>query len=132
MATEKQKKVVEKLVENRRLEKPIGTGEILREAGYSEGSIIKPSQVIRSKGVQEELKPFIKKLQNERNRLMNAIEIKDLDNVEYKKMIESLDILNKNIQLLSGGDTERQRIIVLPKEIIESNGITPSTSEDSN
>lgn len=49
MATNKQKALAKKLVENPRL----SMGEAMREVGYSEASAIKPSEVTESKGWQE-------------------------------------------------------------------------------
>lgn len=57
MATELQKRAVDKLVENSR--NPTKTkGEVLLEVGYSEATAIKPTQVTKSKGFQEELKKY--------------------------------------------------------------------------
>lgn len=53
MATQRQKKVAEKLLENTRLDNPKPIGHILVEAGYSEGTAITPSQVTQSKGFKE-------------------------------------------------------------------------------
>lgn len=53
MATPKQRKALEKIVENSRLDKPKPVGKILKEVGYSDGTAIKPSQVLESKGFKE-------------------------------------------------------------------------------
>ena len=106
MSTERQKKVAEKLVENGRTDKIKNKGEIIRESEYSEASATKPSRIINSKGVQAELKPFLIKLEAERDRLLEAISAKNLSTVEYEKCVNSFDKIVKNIELLSGRPTE--------------------------
>lgn len=53
MATNRQKRVVDKIVEKVRNDEPIVKGEILREAGYSEAVSIVPKKVFESKGLKE-------------------------------------------------------------------------------
>src|SRR3990167_4017632 len=106
MSTERQKKVAEKLVENGRTDKIKNKGEIIRESEYSEASATKPSRIINSKGVQAELKPFLIKLEAERDRLLEAISAKNISTVEYEKCVNSFDKIVKNIELLSGRPTE--------------------------
>ena len=55
-------------------------------------------------------KVFIDKLNKEIIRLIEAIQIKDLDKVEYEKAVNSLEKLNKMKELLSGNSTERVEI----------------------
>lgn len=57
----------------------------------------------------EELKDAVvlKKLQIELARVQNAMGDKELSREEYKVLVDALDKINKNIQLLSGGETER-------------------------
>lgn len=56
MATLKQKRVVQKLTENPRM----SVGQAMREAGYSEVTATRPSDVTRSKGFQELLAETLK------------------------------------------------------------------------
>lgn len=53
MATEKQKKVAELIVDNLSLDKPLNGGEMLEKVGYSEGITKSPSRVLQSDGVKE-------------------------------------------------------------------------------
>ncbi len=55
MATLKQKKAVEKILEN--TGKPMG--DILREVGYSEGTAVNPQQVTNSKGWKELMEEYL-------------------------------------------------------------------------
>jgi hypothetical protein len=56
MATVKQKRVAKLIIENAALDKPLNAGEIVEKSRYSKSMVIKPSVVINSEGVQEELK----------------------------------------------------------------------------
>jgi len=53
MATKLQRKALDKLVEASRTKKRVIAGQVLKEAGYAEGTQIKPSQVFESKGFIE-------------------------------------------------------------------------------
>lgn len=55
MATEKQKKVANLLVENTKLEKPLNGGEIVENSGYGESMKLYPKRVIDTPGVLEAL-----------------------------------------------------------------------------
>ncbi len=56
MATTKQKKVAQLIVENIAVDKPLTGGQMLEKVGYSKGIAEYPSRVIESAGVQDELK----------------------------------------------------------------------------
>ena len=56
MATTKQKKVAQLIVENLEMDKPLNGGQMLEKVGYSPGIVENPSRVIESEGVQQELK----------------------------------------------------------------------------
>lgn len=58
MATEKQKKVAELIIQNASLDKPLNGGEILEKVGYSEGIQEYPAKVINSEGVQQVLEDY--------------------------------------------------------------------------
>jgi hypothetical protein len=116
MPTERQKIVVKKISENIRNKKIKNKGEILRESGYSNEVSKKPKQVLESKGVKEELKPFVDEMISERNRAIKAMKIKDLDKVQYEKLSDVIDKLTKNIQLLSGKETSIEGIIISEEE----------------
>lgn len=103
--TERQKKVALALLDNIRRKKPRTKGEILREIGYKKLSY-QPSVIIRSEGVQKLISPVVDALENEQRRLIVAIGRKNLSKVDYEKLVRSLDTITKNIQLLSGKETE--------------------------
>lgn len=59
MATAKQKKAVEKLVENGGKDNPKPVGEVLREVGYSEAIVKNPQKITESKGFKALLDEYI-------------------------------------------------------------------------
>jgi hypothetical protein len=56
-------------------------------------------------------------LVEERDRAVKELKNKSLDDVSYKDLTSVIDTLTKNIQLLSGGNTERIGIDGLTAEI---------------
>lgn len=59
MPTARQRKVVEKMAENLRSDKPKSMGKILTEVGYSKDVSEKPKIVTESKGVKELLDQYL-------------------------------------------------------------------------
>ncbi len=102
MATLKQKKVVAKILENNG-----NISKSMREVGYSPAFAKNPKLLTESDGYKEEAASFLYQMEKERDRLIRAMAGKDLEKVQYKDMTGAVDKLTKNIQLLSGGDTER-------------------------
>jgi hypothetical protein len=101
---------VKKISENISKGKKVILGEILREVGYSESVCESPQRVTETKAFKEESKPIIDRWIKERDRITSYLETKDLTEEKYRDMVVSLDTLTKNIQLLSGGETERSGI----------------------
>jgi len=59
-----------------------------------------------NKTYKEEEVSITKMLERERNRIMRALENKDLDKERYATLVDALDKLTKNHQLLLGESTE--------------------------
>jgi len=55
MATEKQKKIAELIVENSVIDEPLNGGEMLEKVGYSPNLVKQPGRVLQSEGVLEHL-----------------------------------------------------------------------------
>ena len=102
MATTKQKKAVQKIIENHG-----NVSKSMREVGYTHNTAKKPTNLTESKGFKEASKPFVDQMIAERKRLINSMKTKNLDKVKYRDHTDSVDKLTKNIQLLSGEETER-------------------------
>ena len=82
-------------------------GKIIEKHGYKKSIAKSPKKVTDTQSYKDEIEPFLDGLIKERQRILTAIKGKDLNNVQYEGLTRSLDLLTKNIQLLSGGATER-------------------------
>lgn len=96
--------------------KKVNFQEIQKKHGYSERSA-RAMKAKQTKTYKRTTKPFFEQLQREQQRLFNAIEKKDLTEMQYESAVRSLDILTKNIQLLSGGATEKIINVEVSQEI---------------
>jgi hypothetical protein len=79
--------------------------KIAKSKGYSQAVADHPKQIVETDSYQSVMQPFVKKMEKERDRLIKALSIKNLDTEKYRDLIDGLDKLTKNIQLLSGGRT---------------------------
>ncbi|MFA5772848.1 MAG: hypothetical protein WC974_08985, partial [Thermoplasmata archaeon] len=71
------------------------------------------------------IKPIVRQMERERQRIMTEMENKDLTKVQYEGLGRVFDAMTKNIQLLSGGVTERSKIsIEISKEIADKNNVS--------
>jgi hypothetical protein len=112
MASERAKNAARKVLEKSRKGEPVIMGQVLREVGYSEGTTITPSKVTETKSYQDEITPFIQKLEKERDRIVSALSRKDLDEVQYQHLTSAVDTLTKNIQLLGGKETQKMGVTI--------------------
>lgn len=112
MAKENPQIVARKISESIRAGKRINKGQILRDAGYSKSTSEKPALVTETKAYKEAVKPFLEKLEAERDRIIAAIATKNLDDEKHNDLVRSLDTVTKNVQLLSGKETERTGVTI--------------------
>jgi flagellar motor component MotA len=77
------------------------------EAGYSESQANSARPVIESEGVQEGLSDTVETMKKIRDNGLKALEDKKLSEEKAKDIADIVDKIQKNIQLLTGGDTER-------------------------
>lgn len=95
--------------------------EIQQKYGYSESSA-QSMKVKETKTYHDIMQPVVEQLENQRQRAITAINNKDLNEEEYKDLVTSVDKFTKNIQLLSGGATERNKVeFGVAKEIYDKN-----------
>ncbi len=127
MATNKQEKLVKNIIENYGKKIPKNKGELLDNSGYKKASQKNPKLILEGKGVQKDLKPFVDKLIVHREKVMKAMDNKDLDKEQYRVLGEELIRINHDIQLLSGGSTERVGIVEISETIAKKNAIDPQT-----
>ncbi len=86
-------------------------GKIIRKKGYALTTSTVPTQVTRTKSYKEVVKPVLERYLKEEQRLLEAVEKKNLKKEQYRILIDSLDKVRKQIQILSGGRTGNETII---------------------
>lgn len=74
--------------------------------------------VQKTQTYQETILPFVEQLEKERQRVIKAMMSRELTEVQYDKLSNVMDTLTKNVQLLSGKETERVGLI--PIQISEA------------
>lgn len=135
MATPKQEKFIKLVLENLGVSGSTRSlGELMREAGYSESMCKNPQMVFESETVQDGIKDFVNQLDDKRKRAITHITESKLEKSTAKDLASIVDILTKDHQLLTGGDTERSKTIVMDSSLIGrygSNNTTPGTETDS-
>jgi hypothetical protein len=112
MASKNAENVAKKVLESLGKGKKINLGKIARESGYSNNTADNPKNITETKTYQDTVQPFIDKMIKERDRIIDAMTKKDLDTVQYDSLNRGLDTLTKNIQLLNGGKTESNEMII--------------------
>lgn len=100
------KNVAKDVSETIRKGKKVILGDIIKKNGYSESTSESPQRVTETNSYKEEIKPIVSRWEQERDRLTSELEKRDLSKERYETVIKSIDIVTKNIQLLSGGKTE--------------------------
>ncbi len=110
MASENARQVAKKVLETVGKGQKVNLGKIIKEVGYSESVSESPTKVTETMSFQNEMSPFIEKMIKERNRILQAMEEKDLTKVQYQHLAEVADKFTKNIQLLGGKPTENNKL----------------------
>lgn len=122
------KNVAKEVLETIGKDKKVDLGKIIRKNGYSANTSLTPKLVTETKSFKEAIEPVVDKMRKERDRLIQALSEKNLNKEKYGVMIDGLDKLTKNIQLLSGKETENVKtILVMPAELINKNDTNSSS-----
>lgn len=79
--------------------------KIQEKRGYSKSSA-RAGKALQTKAYKEEMRPIVSRLEKERQRIIKALETKDLDEERYKDLVDGMDKITKNIQLLGNKPTE--------------------------
>jgi len=106
MATQRQKKAIKRIVENRGV-----VSRSMLEIGYKPKTAKNPKNLTESKAFKKELKPLLQRLTDERDRAIKALKGK-ISKAKYRDLTDAIDKLTKNIQLLSGGKTGREEMTI--------------------
>lgn len=107
MASENAKAVAREVIKKVQKGEKVVVGEIIDKQGYAPSMKSHPNKVTNTKSYKEETKPIVRAWEKERQRIAKEMKVKDLNDVQYEQLARVMDILTKNIQLLTGGATER-------------------------
>lgn len=96
--------------------------EAMIKSGYSE-SYAECGDILHTIGYKQIMEPVAKQLEAERQRIIDELRVKDLSQEKHKDLVDSMDKITKNIQLLTGGATDINKVVFIPSEIADKNNI---------
>ena len=102
--------VAKEVLETLGKDKKVVLGKIIKKNGYKQNTADNPMNVTNTKSYQGVIQPVIKRWEEIRLKLTRELERKDLTKESMRDITDTLDKINKNIQLLSGGATENINI----------------------
>ncbi len=97
--------VAKEVIERVNRGEKVNLKEIQVRKGYSLSSAI-AHKAVKTKSYQSLVLPVVSQLEEIRQKTLNALSKKDLDQEKYRDLIVGVDTLTKNTQLLSGKATE--------------------------
>lgn len=106
MPSENAKAVAREVLSTLQAGKKVRKGEIMRKYGYSERMTKSPTKVTETKSYRSVVQPVIEAMEEERRKIIEELK-KKRDKAKYRDLIDGLDKLTKNVELLSGRETER-------------------------
>lgn len=105
--------------------------EAMEKSDYSESYANASTRIKGTEGYKEAITPVLDSYIAEEKRLLEAMNKKDLNKEQYRVLTDAVDKIRKQIQLLSGGATERSNLIIELSGVIAEkrkiNDITSST-----
>ena len=111
MASENAKLVAQEVIKAVSKGKLINKQKISQKVGYSYKSA-RAQKAVRTDTYKLEIKPFLEKLTDHRERVIKAMDKKNLNKEQYKILSDALAKITHDIQLLSGGKTDREEVIM--------------------
>ena len=113
MPTPKQQKLIKLVRDNMGNLKSTKTlGALLKEAGYTKATAKNAYLIFNSKTIKEGIKDFISSLDDKRKQAITHITEPKLKKAPARELAYVVDVLTKNHQLLSGGKTESNEMVV--------------------
>lgn len=109
MASENAKAVAEEVLETMGKGKKVSVSAIARKHGYSHNTAKNPKQIRNTQSYKKIVDPIIAKMIKERDAALAAMASKR-KKATYRDLSSGFDRLTKNIQLLTGGDTEKSKV----------------------
>ena len=117
--TERQKALAKELIANTKRAKPLNKSEILEGVGYTRNTARHiPHKIINAPGVQKDVKPVVEKMIKARDRAIDLLAGKE-EKANYSDITGGIDKLTKNIELLSGGVTDRTESLLTQEQLDE-------------
>lgn len=117
--------VAQDVLESVRKGKRPNLGKIILKRGYALTTSTVPSQVTNTKAYKKVVLPYAERLQKHQEKILKAMEAKDLSVEEYKTLSDSLTKITHDVQILTGGSTENVKTALLVKFIdAKDNGNT--------
>lgn len=104
-------------------------GKIVENRGYGYSTIKNPKRVQETKSYQQAINPIVTRWQKEIDRIQAELEKKNLSDEKYKDLVDSMDKLNKQVQLATGGVTERVGIQMSDEERLLANQALENSDE---
>lgn len=109
MASDRAEQTAFDVIKN--LRKPtITKGKILKRNGYADSVAKHPDIVTKTISYQKVTRPVLQRLEGLRNKVITAMESKDISEEKFTELSRTLQGLTHDIQLLGGGDTERVNV----------------------
>ena len=105
-------------------------GEIIRKNGYADNTADNPLNVTETKSYKAVISPVVKRWKKERERLTTELESRNLTGERYGTIIKAVDLITKNIQLLSGGVTDVTKVLLIDKDLAPLYGIRTAQETD--
>ena len=128
--TKKQKGFIMDLIETGNATKAAENNYDIKSADKENVAGAIGSENLRKPKIQEALKPVLERYEKELSAILDAMELKDKNSEEYKVLIGAADKVQRQIQLLSGGSTERVVVVQVAQEILDKNKLN-ANSDDS-
>lgn len=85
----------------------------MKKANYSKNTARTPKKFTESPVVRPKLNNFLQRLKRLRDKVTDELERKDISHERFTELSRTLKDFNHDIQLLSGGVTEREEVIPL-------------------
>ena len=105
MASDRAEQVAYDVIKNLRKPK-ITKGKILKQNGYSDSVSKCPTVVTQTKSYQKVARPFLKRLEGLRDKIISEMEVKDITQERFTELGRTLKDITHDIQLISGEVTE--------------------------
>lgn len=131
MESENAKAVAREVIEKITAGEKVSVGKIAVAHGYAKSMETHPEKIKNTESYQKEIRPFVDKLISNRNRAVQKLN-KTIDKATYRDLISAIDTFTKNIQLLSGKETDKVGLTInVESEVAEKYELNSDTINSS-